>query len=171
MVRIFQSRRVAAIAILILMVFSAGGCKKSAAPTSAVAATTKEGKAAVEALKKLHIKTQVGINNRDFTTALSDALYPVTEYLKSPAGQAQNSLNEAIRDASSDYITAAEVWNARMDKTYSADNPKYKYGSLAVDVSIRYKEHFVGPKENDWLDPEKALQVIWSSASGSVAKL
>lgn len=145
------------------------GCGKGTPDTPASSMTT-EGKTAVDALKKLKIKTSVGINYRDYSSAVADALFPVTEYLKSPQGTKDNETNKAIRVAANDFLVASAVWTAKVDGTYLKEKPEYgRYGSLSVKVSMEYRGSYTDNK--DWLEPDRAIQMIWSHASEQLATL
>ena len=139
-------------------------------PDNPITNMTKEGKAAIEALKKLKLKTEVGISYRDYSTALSDSLYPVTEYLKTKHGALDTAVNNAIRDAAKDYLMVSEVWNAKIGGTYNKDKPEYgKYGSLSVTVSMKYLDSYTN--DENWLEPDRAIAMIWMHAGKEVAKL
>ncbi len=125
---------------------------------------TKEGMAAIEALKKLKIKTEVGIGYRDYLSALSDSLYPVTEYLKTKQGAMDTEINNSIREAAKDYLMASDVWQAKLDDTYRKLDNK-----LSLEVAERYRGRY--PDDSYWLEPERALALIFFHAGKEVTKL
>lgn len=137
------------------------GCNRDTSQSGSGLKLTKEAKAAVDALRKLQLKTSVGVNFQTYTSAVADTLFPVTEYLKSGEGSKDNFVNDKIRTVAKDYVMASKVWTAKVDGTY--------LDTVASEVAREYSGIYVDDEE--WLKPDKAIQMMWSHASKELAKL
>lgn len=126
--------------------------------------------AAIESLKKLSLKTKIGTTFAAYSSALPDAVYPATEYLKSRDGAENTVINDLLRTAVRDYLMAHDAWSRKINNTYRDDDPKYEYGdSLPVTISILFKGRYTDDK--DWLEPDRAISMIWAHASETLDKL
>lgn len=90
---------------------------------------------AVEALKKLESRVQVGISYKDYGPALGDTHYKVKMYLESPNANKNPILAKSIGNALKHYIYANEIWGYKIahgsDIIYRdvEQNPNVKFSS------------------------------------------
>jgi hypothetical protein len=131
--------------------------------------STDKARPSIEALKKLQLRTQVGINYMDYSRILAETLYPVTQYLKTSDGNKDTDSNRIIQSVAADYLLASRVWDAKIKKTYLKDDPTHEHGGLATQIAMKYNGYYTN--DQDWLDPDKAIAMIWGHATKELDKL
>lgn len=75
--------------------------------------------AALTALAKLHAKTDVGVNYRDFGQELGEANFHVKAYLDSLQPRSNPKLTETIENAFETYKKALAIWRLRIEDRIS----------------------------------------------------
>jgi|YelNatPaOPRAMG01_1025707.scaffolds.fasta_scaffold76262_2 hypothetical protein len=87
-------------------------------------ANAQSAKEAIEALKKLESRVQVGISYKDYGPALGETHYKVKNYLDSPESKKNSKLRNSIEKALNHYIYANDIW-------------KYKFAGKVSDIIYR----------------------------------
>lgn len=83
----------------------------SSGPVYAVAPpASAEALAALNALKKLQAKTEVGVSYRDYSPAVADARFAVKQFLDTPRAGSE-AISAALASALAAYEDAGELWN------------------------------------------------------------
>lgn len=101
-------------------------------------AHAQSAKEALEALKKLESRVQVGISYKDYGPALGETHYKVKMFLESPDSNKNPMLAKSIGKALQHYTYANEIWGIKIAKGSDIiyrdveQNPKIKY-STKVD--------------------------------------
>lgn len=101
-------------------------------------AHAQSAKEAIEALKKLESRVQVGISYKDYGPALGETHYKVKMFLESPDSKKNPMLTKSIGKALQHYKFANDIWGVKIAKGSDIiyrdveQNPKIKY-SMKVD--------------------------------------
>lgn len=95
------------------------------APYSVIAETDMD---ALKALRKLDAKLEAGISLRDFSLALSDAIFEVNLFLDSPEAVKKKEFAELIKKITGHYKSFKSIAKEELDGPYrTEDNPSATY--------------------------------------------
>ncbi|MBM4300780.1 MAG: restriction endonuclease subunit S [Deltaproteobacteria bacterium] len=103
-------------------------------------ANAQSAKEAIEALKKLESRVQVGISYKDYGPALGETHYKVKHYLDSPESNKNPKLRNSIEKALNHYIYANNIWGYKFagkgsDIIYREEPPlphQYQYSTNSI---------------------------------------
>jgi hypothetical protein len=116
-----------------------------------------KAQSALAGLKKLDFRTTVGISYRDYSAAVTEAVFPASEYLKTPEGRKDLPFNEVVRNSSRYYLLAAEVWNPSSE-------------CVSPAILVRLKEEFT-IADAGCISQKSIIRLLWSHASGELKKV
>jgi hypothetical protein len=88
------------------------GCKTSWQSDS-------DAKGALNALKRLQSRTEVGITSRDYSVALGETNFAVKQFLDTDVSKDSADFDSSIREALKWYSAASEVWSAETQNPYA----------------------------------------------------
>ncbi len=73
-----------------------------------------KAKDSVLALKKLEARLEIGLSNSDYSTALGEANFAVTQFLESDRADSAPEFSNSLRDAMKWYKAAAQLWSRQL---------------------------------------------------------
>jgi hypothetical protein len=84
---------------------------------------SKEGRNALEALKKLSSKIEIDITYIDFVNSLGEVNFEVNKFFESPEAKSNPKLKDSIKKAMDYYLIAKEAWEYRNSMLDSRISP------------------------------------------------
>jgi hypothetical protein len=130
---------------------------------------------AINALKKLEARTEVGISYNDYWPALGGAKFEVNMYLDTEEAKPKVKLTESIKKTLTHYENAAEVWRGALgNNNIIYTNTKLAEWIIQVypDTKKPYNEGGATQMNNDgkgaYLVYPKLIRMIWAEASAEL---
>jgi hypothetical protein len=120
-------------------------------------------------MDKLKAKVDVGISYRDYSVALGEANFAVTQFLESDRAESVPEFSNSLRKAMSWYVASERLWDRHMkntDYTYWQCDPKFdpeRFG--AKELCDAYPELVTIDSHERTLAYEDALQETWKRAA------
>jgi hypothetical protein len=164
-------RRRATIALALILALVAAFALAACGPSSV---DTAKMNAALDSLSRLQSKVEAGIVYDDYSSSVGDTKGAVDLFTESAtASKAYPDVAKALGSAMDAYVGASAIWNAKiqMASAGGGDYPEVQFISSWPNLVAE----FPGLKGDltaspDAVDADKAIQTLWTAASGSISK-
>jgi hypothetical protein len=127
---------------------------------------------AIETMKKIGARVDIGISYKDYTAVLGEANYKIKPYLNEQDSNKNLKLKESIQKTWVHYVTANQVWEYQFVRGHSSTpslldrNSYIKTDAQFIDLLIKsYPEVSQKIQDGRFLAFSDALVVIWKAAA------
>lgn len=124
-------------------------------------------KEAVEALKKLESRVQVGISYNDYGPALGETHYKVKMFLESPNSNNNPALKKPIGKALEHYIYAKDIWGYKIEHRSDIIYRDLERNPRATSHDVKY----VGPQKDSLRHMDRMLDDLNKSVAVSEKRM
>lgn len=115
-------------------------------------------RSALNVVKKVEARTEIGINYRDYSTVVGEAWAEVKVFIESPNGKSLPELTVLLTKAIADYKSALDVWRSKIEFPSLASAHEHELETLQqlcwrrAGIRLRLAESL--------LDPEKTTKTL-----------
>ena len=125
---------------------------------------TSAAKEPMKALRKLQSRVQTGISYKEYPSAVSDAKYEVTSYVRE-YGEKTPSYSKYLNDALTKYNDAVTAWNYK----FESGRVEQLIWSIGTVNAFKHKYPELSAAETTGgLRIDSVLQILWGLASNDI---
>jgi len=106
------------LAIVVVVAVSVPTLMFSFSRSSAYRNLPQSARDALNAVKKLEARTEIGINYRDYSTIVGEVWGDVKLFIDSPEGKSVTEFSDLLASAVSKYKLALDLWQGKLDDTF-----------------------------------------------------
>lgn len=127
-------------------------------------------RSAIDAVRKLQTRVQVGVSYRDYPPLVSDAKYEIARFSDSAASKKIPDVDKALNAALKHYVTALEVWSVKFSRRGARDTfARFENPPLFDQITLDY-EGMSRLNVDTGIIISGAISVIWVYASTSLSE-
>lgn len=139
-------------------------------PATLHAETAKD---AIQALKKLQMRTETGVSYREYPSILSDTKYTVKMYVESPEGALNSELSKLLLEPLNHFESALTIWKDKFStnkgncpSNWLCDDDIYAVTKVYSDAPV----HIAGYTKIKYLDIDETISFLWAKGKKDIDK-